>query len=106
VKFLHIGRKDLIARLGFMASAVGYLFYPVSLLPVAFLTWRSTKIQNITRPAWPFSLSGLVLVGACFYTDRLDGILYVRMENWSIGLLMIFVSVALFWNKRLLKSIK
>jgi len=106
IEFGYIGRKDLIARLGVLAHAIGFMFYPASLIFVAFMTLKSTKSQNIKAPTWPFSLLGVILVGACFYTGRLDSILFIRMEYWLVGVVLMMVAALLFWNKIFLNRLR
>lgn len=105
--FLDIGRKDLIARLGFLTYVNGFIFYPTVIIPIIGLTLFSQRQQRIQlKFSWLYSLAATTVIGILLYTETIDGFLYRRMEYWVLGLLLMTFSIPLFWSERLLNKIK
>lgn len=107
LEFLDNGRKDLIVRLGFLAYATGYLYFPTVLVPIIVLTWFSKRIQDLKGKAiWLYSLSAVLVVGLLFYTSAIDSLIYGKKENWILGLILIGLTIPIYWNKDLFIRIK
>ncbi len=107
LEFLEIGRKDLIARLGFLAYTTGFVYYSMVLIPVCVLTWLSNRQRILkARAIWIHSVSAVLIIGLLFYLNIIDRLIYGTKENWILGLALIGLSIPLYWNNRLLKKIK
>ncbi|SDL82614.1 hypothetical protein SAMN05421823_108209 [Catalinimonas alkaloidigena] len=104
---LEEGREDLIVRLGFIAFATGVLYYPLVLIPVLLLTWLSKKHQRLAGSAvWFYSLMAVLLVGALYYTHRLDVFLAPRRASWELGIVGMILATALYWNTLIRKKVR
>lgn len=96
--FIDIGRKDLIARLGFLSWATGFLYYPTILVLLLLISWilKWTK-KNLIRKQWVYILAPAILTGVLFYTHSVDFLLMEDIRYWRIGLTMMVIAIATYW---------
>lgn len=106
-KFIENGRTDLIERLGFLTFATGITYYPFVIVPIFILTWASKRSQKIeTKSVWIGSAYGVIIIGLLFYMRVIAQLMFLIKYNLVVGILLIGLSVILFWNLLLSKKIK
>jgi uncharacterized membrane protein YgdD (TMEM256/DUF423 family) len=96
--FIEIGRKDLIARLGFLSWTTGLIYYPlviVILLLTSYLLERNEA--HILRKQWIHLTVPALLVGILFYSHSIDIIIMKDMRFWRIGLSLMGLSILTYW---------
>lgn len=92
--FIDIGRKDLIARLGFLSWSTGFIYYPfviILILLTSLILKRTDK--NIIEKQWLYLLATAILIGILFYTHSIDFILMEDTRFWKLGVILIGTSV-------------
>jgi hypothetical protein len=106
-RVMAMGRKDLIARIGILAYLCSDLFFPISFVPISFLTLLSMKQQNLNH--WTIilgALTGVFLVTVIFFSNK---ILILRFTRDTILFNLIWLLVLLiflYWNKNILQFLK
>lgn len=95
--FIEIGRKDLIARLGFLSWATGFIYYPLVIIILLFtsLLLKRTK-TNIIPKQWVYIISPAFLVGLLFYTHSIDFMFLQNIGFWRIGLVLLVFPLLIY----------
>lgn len=102
--FMEIGRKDLIARLGFLSWTAGFIYYPsviIILLITSAILKRTGK--NIIESQWIYLVTPAFLIGLLFYTHSIDFIIMGGKRYWTLGLIVMILGVLTYWLSHILR---
>ncbi len=103
IEFIQIGREDLIARLGYLAYSIGFIFYPTSIILTGIIIWIINKRRGKGMLIkLSFSVFGLIVPGILFYGDIGLDILFGPKEKWIIGVVLIILSAFILLKKRMI----
>ncbi|UTW67891.1 hypothetical protein KFE94_07195 [bacterium SCSIO 12643] len=98
IEFQEIGRKDLLARLGFLSSSTGVIYYPFVVFQIsimAFLLKRVIKLEMYK--IWFGLFFGVLVIGIFFYAGLMNGLLlYGSLLSVMSGIALWLISVILY----------